>query len=425
MLRKLVFLLLLLPAMTLYGQLKIVPIGDSITQGDATNGSYRQQLWALFQSAGLAVDFVGSTNQFNNCGTWTGTSFDMDHESHWGYRADEILNEPASPCCCRSVTANQGLSDWLLGYDADIALIHIGTNDIIQGQSTGNILGEMGSIITELRTDNPNIAVFVAQLIPTEFGSYNSGINALNAALPGFVSSQSTSASPVILVDQNTGYDPFVDNHDQYHPGPTGQQKMAQNWFNAIDTYLNNPFPVVWGDILASETPDGHVRLQWETQQELNNLGFEVQLSGADQANYQEVGFVTGKGDSDQRQQYQFVFTDLDPGSYLARLVQIDADGQSSYSPQVAFEVQAPAGQAFHSFVTPGHSRLTIQSHVDLMDGSYTLDMLDMHGRSIIAAATLRQSETHLPLSQVSQGIYTVMIHHRGNIIFRQRVAIP
>jgi lysophospholipase L1-like esterase len=64
-------------------------------------------------------------------------------------------------------------------------------------------------------------------------------VSTLNAAIPKWASDNSTSASPIVVVDQFTNYVVATDNQaDGVHPNPTGSDKIAKNWFNAIQGLL-------------------------------------------------------------------------------------------------------------------------------------------------------------------------------------------
>ena len=75
----------LVPA--LEAAIRIMPLGDSITQG-ASSGvtdedfqvSYRLDLWDKLRNAGYDVDFVGSLNSGSSM-----EDFDADHEGHPGW----------------------------------------------------------------------------------------------------------------------------------------------------------------------------------------------------------------------------------------------------------------------------------------------------------------------------------------------------
>lgn len=208
--------------------IKIAPYGNSITQGANNRPTYRYPLWKKLIDKNVSFDFVGSMN--TNFGgdpsrpNYKGKVFDKEHEGHWGWRADEILSK---------------MNAWLTQYTPDMVLFHIGTNDCIQGQNNSTTQNEITQIITNLRNDNPKVVIFLATLIPCNASANASNlVKDLNTKIKAMSSQLSTQASPVILVDQFTGIDASKDLYDGIHPGETGEEKMAQKWFNAIDTYL-------------------------------------------------------------------------------------------------------------------------------------------------------------------------------------------
>ena len=204
----------------------IAPYGNSITQAASNRQSYRYPLWKKLIDANIAFDFVGSMN--TNFGgnpsrpDYKGKAFDMDHEGHWGWRADEILRDMAT---------------WLTRYTPDMVLLHIGTNDCIQGQNKDTTLNEIRQVVGKLRNDNATVVIFLANLIPCNSASAN--VNNLNTGIRPLATQLNTASSPVIFVDQNSGINPQSDLYDGIHPGPTGEEKMAQKWFDAINAYLS------------------------------------------------------------------------------------------------------------------------------------------------------------------------------------------
>jgi lysophospholipase L1-like esterase len=207
----------------------ILPLGDSITEGDTVYNSYRRSLWFLLQNNGYNVDFIGS--EINNYGgPAPNQDFDLDHEGHAGWRADQIVD--------------RGLASWLENYTPDIVLLHIGSNDLTRVNRNNVVviatLDDVREIIAVLRADNPDVIVFLAQLIPSCQSILAENIVAYNAELPALASEQTTAASPVIIVDQFTGFDANTDTHDCVHPNVSGEYKIANNWFNAIVSETNN-----------------------------------------------------------------------------------------------------------------------------------------------------------------------------------------
>ena len=214
--------------------IRIAPCGNSITQADGSHDSYRYLLWKKLIDAGIPFDFVGSMNtNWNNVNRtvddYKGEQFDKDHEGHWGWRADEILNKSGD---------NMGI--WLDSYTPDMVLLHIGTNDCIQGQDNTTTQNEISQIVQTLRNDNPQVVIFMANLIPCNASTNASSlVNDLNGRIENLADQLNTETSPVIFVDQNSGFISGGDQYDGIHPNAAGEEKMAQKWFDAIDKYLN------------------------------------------------------------------------------------------------------------------------------------------------------------------------------------------
>jgi len=199
--------------------IKILPLGDSITQGTVERPSYRKALWTMLQEHGIKVDFIGSHKALHGSSEDAASDFDQDHEGHWGWEVNQIVD---------------ALPGWLQRYTADIALIHLGTNDFSRGEQINKTLEELQSVLGLLRMDNPNITILLAEIIPIRFKS----TRLFNASLRAWAKEQSTSTSELILVDQHSGYYSIIDNYDKYHPNFRGQNKMAKRWFDAIKNVI-------------------------------------------------------------------------------------------------------------------------------------------------------------------------------------------
>src|SRR5690349_21135106 len=93
------------------GGVRVMPLGDSITEGTQVPGGYRIGLWQRLVAGGYRVDFVGS--QYNG----PSTLGDHDHEGHPGWRIDQI---------------DANITGWLQSTTPHTVLLHIGTNDVLQ-----------------------------------------------------------------------------------------------------------------------------------------------------------------------------------------------------------------------------------------------------------------------------------------------------
>lgn len=205
------------------GAAKIMPLGDSITESAAGMPTYRYFLWHLAQGAGYRVDFVGSKNGAYG-GLPANTDFDMDHEGHWGWRADEVLVR---------------VTEWATAASPDIVLLHLGHNDLCQDEDVASTVGDVAAVIDALRDVNPRVAIVLAQNIGSTWPCH-ARLPAFIAELPTLAAEKSTAESPITLVDQHTGFDPAAMTWDGQHPNAAGESRMADRWFRALQPILDS-----------------------------------------------------------------------------------------------------------------------------------------------------------------------------------------
>ena len=110
------------------------------------------------------------------------------------------------------------------------------------GHDVRVVMPAYAAIVDKLRMQNPNVRIFVAQIIPLQPDSgkdYDGIVRTLNSAIPAWASELSTETSPITVVDQFTDYVIATDNQaDGVHPNAAGSLKIAQNWFDAISSLL-------------------------------------------------------------------------------------------------------------------------------------------------------------------------------------------
>ena len=140
------------------------------------------------RAAGHDIDFVGSQTR-NHWGAPLNSDFDLDHEGHWGWRADEILAE---------------LDGWLKKNTPDVVLLHIGTNDLGHGEDIPAIAEEIGQIIGRLRQHNGSVTILLAKIIPIAHPLGAARIRKLNAALEELAETFTADDSRIVAVDQMT-----------------------------------------------------------------------------------------------------------------------------------------------------------------------------------------------------------------------------
>jgi hypothetical protein len=195
---------------------KILPLGDSITDGLTTVGGYRIRLFELATAGGKSITFVGGSK--NGPEMVGGKLFPRSHEGHSGWtitQIDGLVPEPA------------------LSVKPNIILLHIGTNDMSSMGSQAP--ARLEKLLDELTTGAPDALLVVATIIPLPFAA--DAVDAFNAAIPAMVEKRAKAGKHVLLVDQFEGY-PEDELPDGVHPSPAGYAYMGETWYAAISRYL-------------------------------------------------------------------------------------------------------------------------------------------------------------------------------------------
>ncbi|MCH8034827.1 MAG: hypothetical protein IH950_13855 [Bacteroidetes bacterium] len=103
-----------------------------------------------------------------------------------------------------------------------------------------------------------------------------------------------------------------------------------------------SPFPVELSLFNAFLIED-KVALNWRTETEINNYGFEIERAIDINDNWITIAFVDGNGNSNSTKYYDYLDYDINKaGKYYYRLKQIDNDGTFEYSDVITVQVTTP-----------------------------------------------------------------------------------
>jgi lysophospholipase L1-like esterase len=307
-------------------QTRVMPLGNSITQGGNGYVSYRYELWFDLQSAGYTVDSVGSRDSLYggepNLGWYPDyyTTFDRDHEGYWGWRTDEIANI---------------VIDATINGMPDSVLIHLGTNDVGQMGAAGvtNADANLRLIIDRIRSVRPTVTILLAQVIPIGPGTwyYNNAdqIAPLNAVIATIAADMDTPMSPVILVDQHTGFDVgTMMQSDGLHPNLVGEARMADVWHAAL------------APLLSPENPPPSVAITMPADGETFTAPADITVmaDAADSNGFvTHVNFYNGPAllGTDTTSPYSIEWTDVPVGNYALSAVATDDEDATQTSDPV------------------------------------------------------------------------------------------
>ena len=214
--------------------LRILCVGDSITQGgknDREEYTYRLPLQRKLRAAGIAFDFIGSQNQgVHPDATWPevapGVPFDPDHEGYYGNKTADVIRKATA-----AWTADSPVPD--------VVLIHLGTNDQDNLPHADTVQAPLREFIGFLRGKNPKVIVLLGHL------NYNDsqGAYAIRALVEPLANGLNSKESPVRTVAHYEGWNEKpetagADTFDWAHPNPQGQQKMADHWMLVLRPLL-------------------------------------------------------------------------------------------------------------------------------------------------------------------------------------------
>lgn len=199
---------------------RILPVGDSITEGSKTFSNYRYPLFQKLTAAGYRVEFTGSRTSASPVGP-------LHHEGYGGKNAEFLAGV---------------LVNYFRTNTADIVLIHSGHNHTNTEAPVRGIIQATEAIIRTARSANPHVIVLVAQVIPSGKLPKYEYIPELNVELARLSTRLTTKQSPVVSVNMADGFDWRTDTiSDHVHPNSLGAEKMAAKWFAALTNVLAVP----------------------------------------------------------------------------------------------------------------------------------------------------------------------------------------
>ncbi|MDF3026168.1 MAG: hypothetical protein K0S23_475 [Fluviicola sp.] len=150
--------------------------------------------------------------------------------------------------------------------------------------------------------------------------------------------------------------------------------------------------------------------LLWETENEENSDYFTVQRSEKG-SEFESLGVIDAKGNSDQKQFYQFADHKPIPGISYYRLKMTDLNGSLRYSTIVSSERK---GNPLEIIPNPNNGSFQLTG----LEGKNQLELLDLQGKIIHVKET--NGGTVLFETDLSPGIYVLKISHsRGSEVIR------
>ena len=112
----------------------------------------------------------------------------------------------------------------------------LGTNDVLLGKKpVAEVLAAYDVLIDQMRQRNSKVRLMFSNLLPLDPARWPKagvdGIVALNSAIRSYAPGKSTRDSPVVFVDNFSGFDAVADTTDGEHPNDAGNAKMGDRFY--------------------------------------------------------------------------------------------------------------------------------------------------------------------------------------------------
>jgi hypothetical protein len=181
---------------------------------------------------------------------------------------------------------------------------------------------------------------------------------------------------------------------------------------------------------------NSEVILNWSTASENANKGFEIErisVSNQQNSQWEKIGFVEGKGTTNEPQSYSFTDTNIEDGELNYRLKNISAGGNSSYSNIIAVSgITSVADKTIpdkyslsQNYPNPFNPSTTINYALPL-ESFTTLKIYDITGREVAILVNERKQAGRYTVNfnaeNYASGVYYYTI--RAGDYFRSRKMI-
>ncbi|MFD3688207.1 GDSL-type esterase/lipase family protein [Nocardiopsis sp. NPDC058631] len=254
------------------GELRLMMVGDSLTQGSSGDYTWRFHLWSHLKEADVEIDFVGPYDDLYGLDEeetgdrdYADPGFDTDHAARWGRSTRELAT---------------GVAEVAAEHEPQYLLLLAGTEDILAGNGADHALEGIGETVSTVRVVQGETRFVIGELPAVEGtgddGRFNEEISRFNMGLVDLARQITSSDSPVVVARVADGYAPARDNWDEAHPNARGELRIAAAFADALAEPLGvgrvfeRPLPnlsvgpLTAPEPVAEESEDGLV-LSWET----------------------------------------------------------------------------------------------------------------------------------------------------------------
>lgn len=245
--------------------LRVLVVGDSVTQGSAGDWTWRYRLWQHLSSTGTEVDFVGPRDDLwddiahtQGSQDYVDPDFDRDHASRWGAT---LAFFPQT---------DQPIGQLVESYAPDVVIEMLGFNDLVfLRHEPARVADDVRGLVASARAADPDVDIVLGHLSQT----WSPGVDEVNLLLDDLAQDLDDVTTRVVTAKVETGYSLREDTWDQAHPNARGETRIAAAMADALaglglaQPYAR-PLPIVprgprKAPVVSAAARDGAAELTW------------------------------------------------------------------------------------------------------------------------------------------------------------------
>lgn len=202
---------------------RILLVGDSVTQGSSGDWTWRYRLWEHLTASGVDVDLVGPRDDLLDptipafgSQEYVDPDFDRDHAARWGMSLADL---------------DQPIGELVRDYEPDVVVELLGVNDVVWRKlPPSDVVADLDDLVTEARAVDPDVDIVLGQLPQVWF----EGVAELNARLPALADRLDADSSRVVTAATGQGFVEGVHTYDPAHLSASGEVRLVAGVADAL-----------------------------------------------------------------------------------------------------------------------------------------------------------------------------------------------
>jgi hypothetical protein len=202
---------------------RILLVGDSMTQESSGDWTWRYRLAEHLTKGGVPFDLVGPRTDLweyveahDGSQAYVDPDFDRDHAARWGTHLETMGEEPP-------MGIGYTVGELVAEFHPDVVVEMLGVNDLAFGaKSPADLIGMLEDFVAEARAVDPGINVVLAR-IPQP---WRADVQEFNSLLDDLAGDLDSAGSRVLMADTAADYS-LADSYDSAHPNARGELRIA------------------------------------------------------------------------------------------------------------------------------------------------------------------------------------------------------